>query len=236
MALLEISELNVHYGKVKAVNGISLEVEEGSMVAIIGANGAGKSSILKAISGLNPATSGEIMIYHQRINDLSPQDIVKKGVAYVPEGRALFPKMTILENLKLGAFLQKNKKSIKQSLDEVYFYFPILKERSNQVAGQLSGGEQQMLAVGRALMANPKLLLLDEPSLGLAPIMVSTIARILIEIKKNGKTILLIEQNAYIALNISDKAYVMESGSIIITDNSDKLLKNEIVKKAYLGG
>lgn len=236
MALLEVNNLNVHYKKIRAVAGISMAVEEGSIVTIIGANGSGKSSVLRAISGLKRPTSGQIIYSDQRIDRLQSQEIVRRGIAHVPEGRALFPRMTVLENLKLGAFLEKSKTEIDRSLNEVYFHFPILKERAKQMAGKLSGGQQQMLAVGRALMANPKLLLLDEPSLGLAPIMVAEIAKILLDIKEIGKTILLIEQNAYIALKIADKGYVMETGTIVMSDKSEKLLENEKVKKAYLGG
>jgi branched-chain amino acid transport system ATP-binding protein len=236
MPLLRIDDLTVHYEKVKAVNRISMYVDEGSIVTLIGANGAGKTTTLRTISGLKHPTSGEIWFSGERIDRLPPQNIVKIGVAHVPEGRNLFPRMTVLENLHMGAFLRKDRRKIAHSLKEVYLHFPILKERAKQAGGSLSGGEQQMLAVGRALMAKPRLLLLDEPSLGLAPLMVAEIAKILIDIRERGNTMLLLEQNAHMALRIADKGYVMETGSIVMADESDKLLKNEHVKKVYLGG
>jgi len=236
MPLLKIDNLSIHYEKVKAVDSVSMNVDQGSIVALIGANGAGKTSILRTISGLKHPTFGEIWFSGQRIDRVPPQDIVRRGVAHVPEERQLFPRMTVLENLKMGGFLRKDRKEISQSLEEVYIHFPILKERAKQQAGRLSGGQQQMLAVGRALMARPRLLLCDEPSLGLAPLLVAEIAKILGDIREQGRTILLVEQNAHMALSISDKGYVLETGSITLTDESNALLKNEHVKKAYLGG
>ncbi len=236
MSLLRINNLSIYYEKVKAVDSISMNVDKGSIVTLIGANGAGKTSILRTISGLKHPTSGEIWFSDQRIDRLLPQDIVKIGVAHVPEGRQLFPRMTVQENLKMGAFLQKDRKEISRSFEEVYIHFPILMERAKQQAGRLSGGQQQMLAVGRALMARPRLLLSDEPSLGLAPLLVAEIAKILVDVRQQGSTILLVEQNAHMALRIADKGYVLETGSIILTDDSSALLKNEHVKKAYLGG
>jgi len=236
MSLLRINDLSIHYEKVKAVDSISMNVDKGSIVTLIGANGAGKTSILRTISGLIHPASGEIWFSDQRIDRLPPQDIVRMGIAHVPEGRQLFPRMTVLENLKMGAFLQKDRKPIGRSLEEVYNHFPILKERAKQKAGTLSGGQQQMLAVGRALMARPQLLLSDEPSLGLAPLLVAEIAKILVDIRQQGRTILLVEQNAHMALRIADRGYVLETGSIILNDDNNSLLKNEHVKRAYLGG
>jgi len=236
MSLLKINDLSVHYEKVKAVDGISMDVDESSIVTLIGANGAGKTSILRTISGLKHPSSGEIWLFGQRIDRLPPQNIVRMGIAHVPEERQLFPRMTVLENLKMGAFLQRDRKEINNGLEEVYVHFPILKERRKQHVGKLSGGQQQMVAVGRALMARPQLLLSDEPSLGLAPLMVAEIARILVDIRKRGKTILLVEQNAHMALRIGDKGYVLETGSIVLAGESSMILKDEHVKKAYLGG
>jgi len=235
MSLLRIDDLSVYYEKVRAVNSIFMTVDEGSIVTLIGANGAGKSSILRTVSGLKRPKSGEIWFSDQRIDRLPPQEIVKVGIAHAPEGRSLFPRMTVLENLKMGAFLQKSREEMRRGLEEVYVHFPILREREKQRAGKLSGGEQQMLAVGRALMARPRLLLLDEPSLGLAPLMIAETAKIVVDIRQRGNTILLVEQNAHMALRIADKGYVLETGSIILADDSDKLLKSEHVKKAYLG-
>jgi branched-chain amino acid transport system ATP-binding protein len=236
MSLLRIHDLSIHYEKVKAVESISMDVDKGSIVTLIGANGAGKTSILRTVSGLVHPTSGEVWYSDRRIDRLPPEEIVRAGVAHVPEGRQLFPRMTVLENLKMGAFLQKNRKQISGSLEEVYLHFPILKERAKQRAGTLSGGQQQMLAVGRALMARPQLLLSDEPSFGLAPLLVAEIAKILVDIRQQGRTILLVEQNAHMALSIADKGYVLETGSITLTGESNALLNNEHVKKAYIGG
>jgi len=236
MSLLRIHDLSIHYEKVKAVQNISMNLDQGSLVTLIGANGAGKTSILRTISGLIYPTSGEIWYSGQRIDRWPPEHIVRSGVAHVPEGRQLFPRMTVLENLKMGAFLQKNRKQVAESLEEVYLHFPILKERAKQRAGTLSGGQQQMLAVGRALMARPQLLLSDEPSFGLAPLLVAEIAKILVDIRQQGRTILLVEQNAHMALSIADKGYVLETGSITLAGESNALLKNDHVKKAYIGG
>lgn len=236
MSLLRIHDLSIHYEKVRAVERISMNVDQGSIVTLIGANGAGKTSILRTISGLVHPTSGEIWYSGQRIDRWPPEDIVRSGVAHVPEGRQLFPRMTVLENLKMGAFLQKNREQVTGSLEEVYLHFPILKERAKQRAGTLSGGQQQMLAVGRALMAKPQLLLSDEPSFGLAPMLVAEIAKILVDIRQQARTILLVEQNAHMALSIADMGYVLETGSITLAGESSALLKNEHVKKAYIGG
>ncbi len=234
--LLEIKNIVVHYGRLEALKDISLEVEKGNIVTIIGSNGAGKSTTLRTISGLNHPTSGEIWFQGQRIDRLSPPKIVKEGIAQIPEGRRLFPQMTVIENLYMGAFLRKDKGEIKRGLEGVFTYFPILKERQKQYAGTLSGGEQQMLAMGRALMSHPSLLLLDEPSLGLAPFMVMEIAKIIGDIHKEGVTIILVEQNARLALRLADKGYVLETGRIALEGTGDELLNNDAVKKAYLGG
>ena len=236
MRLLNIKDLRAHYGRKEVLKGISMSVDAGVIITLIGANGAGKSTILKIISGLKKPSFGEVLFEDHRIDGLPAHEIIRLGIAQVPEGRHLFPRMTVLENLQLGAFLRKKGEETKRDLENVYTHFPILKERSKQPAGSLSGGQQQMLAVGRALMANPRLLLLDEPSLGLAPMMVAEIAKIITDIRQRGLTIILVEQNAYMALKIADKGYVLETGSIVLADDSKELLYNEHVKKAYLGG
>jgi branched-chain amino acid transport system ATP-binding protein len=233
--LLTVKNMETYYGQVKVLKGISIEVSEGEIVTLIGANGAGKTTTLKAISGLVKLRSGEIEFKSRRIDLLSPHTIIRTGIAHVPEGRNIFPDMTVFENLKIGGFILKSKEDIKQQTEKMFSYFPILEERKHQLAGTLSGGEQQMLAIGRGLMSAPKLLLLDEPSLGLSPIMVKKVGEIIREIHSLGTTILLIEQNAKMALQISDRGYVIETGSIVMQERASNLISNEKVKKAYLG-
>lgn len=235
MKVLKIENLVVSYGGIEALKGISLEVEEGKIVTLIGANGAGKSTTLRAITGLVKPTSGSITYNGIDLTNLKTQDIVKMGITLVPEGRRIFPNLTVLENLKLGAFFRKDIDVIKKDIKWIYSLFPILKERSWQLAGTLSGGEQQMLAVGRALMSKPKLLMMDEPSLGLAPLIVKDIFEIIKEIHKEGVTILLIEQNANAALRTAHSGYVLETGTIKIKGKGIELLKNEEIRQAYLG-
>lgn len=235
--MFSVEDVKVHYGKVEALKGISLDVEEQQIVTLIGANGAGKTTLLRTISGLKRPTTGEIWFNEKRIDQFSSREIVREGVAHVPEGRRVFPYMSVLDNLKTGAFTRKDSKnSIQADLEKVYGHFPILKSRSSQKAGTLSGGEQQMLAMGRALMTNPKLLLLDEPSLGLSPLMVKEIAKIIRDIHREGKSIILVEQNAALALRLAHKGYVIQTGSIVIEGACEDLLNNDAVKKAYLGG
>jgi branched-chain amino acid transport system ATP-binding protein len=236
MLPLNVKDIRVEYDGAEAIKGVSLEVDEGKIVTLIGANGAGKSTILRAISGLKRPRSGEIWFEDKRIDRLSPPAIVKLGISHAPEGRRLFPFMTVLENLKLGAFLRENKEEVAKDLEDVFTHFPILEERKRQQAGTLSGGEQQMLAIGRALMARPKLLLLDEPSLGLAPMLVQEIVEIVSVINKTGMGIVLVEQNAQIALRLAHRAYVIETGRVALHGDAKDLLDNEHVKKAYLGG
>lgn len=233
--LLEVKNLTVHYYKVAALKGISFNVEEGSVVTLIGANGAGKTTTMRTISGLKHPSSGEIWFEGQRIDKLPPERINRLGIAQVPEGRRVFPQMTVMENLKMGAYLRRDTAAINRDLESVFEHFPRLKERTGQAGGTLSGGEQQMLAMGRALMSNPKLLLLDEPSLGMSPLMIVEVAKIVRDISKGGKTILLVEQNARLALALSQKGYVLETGSIVLEGASKELIKNDQVKKAYLG-
>jgi branched-chain amino acid transport system ATP-binding protein len=226
----------VHYQKAKAVDGVSVEVPEGAVVTIIGSNGAGKSTVLKALSGLVQLTAGEIWFCDERIDGLGIHEIVKRGLVHVPEGRRLFPNLTVLSNLRLGAYLRKDKGDIKRDMDEVFEHFPRLKERRSQKAGTLSGGEQQMLAVGRALMGKPKLLLMDEPSLGLAPILVDELAPVIRNINKLGVGVILVEQNVPLALKVADTGYVLHLGRIVQEGTGDELKNSETVKKAYLGG
>ena len=233
--MLKIDDLKVRYGGIEAVKGISFEVPEGSIVTLIGANGAGKSTTLRTIAGLVKPASGRIHLQAEDITGMSPDKIVTRGITLVPEGRRVFPDLTVLENLKVGAYLRRNKDEIEHDLLWVYDLFPRLKERSWQAAGTLSGSEQQMLAVGRALMSRPKLIMMDEPSLGLAPIIVKGIFDIIKEINRMGVTVLLIEQNANMALKIADVGYVLETGRITLTGSGQELLRNEDVKKAYLG-
>ena len=233
--MLKIDDLKVRYGGIEAVKGISFEVPEGSIVTLIGANGAGKSTTLRAIAGLVQPAGGRIHFQAEDITALSPDKIVSKGITLVPEGRHVFPDLTVLENLKIGAYLRKDRDVMEHDLNWVYELFPRLKERSWQAAGTLSGGEQQMLAVGRALMSRPKLIMMDEPSLGLAPIIVKGIFDIIKEINRKGVTVLLIEQNANMAMKTADIGYVLETGKITLTGPGKELLNNEAVKKAYLG-
>lgn len=234
--MLKVEGLNIKYGASHAVKGIDLEVNEGEIVTLIGANGAGKTSILKALSGLVKPSAGTITYDGKVLNKCSAQDIMKLGISHVPEGRRIFAGMTVLENLELGAYQRKDKDGIKRDLETVYERFPILKDRSKQNAATLSGGEQQMLAMGRALMANPKILLLDEPSMGLAPILVKEIFNIIKDINAKGTTVLLVEQNARMALSIAHRAYVMETGNIVMSGTGKELSESEEIQKAYLGG
>ena len=234
-ALLTVKDLQVSYGGINAVKGIDLHVDQGELVALIGANGAGKSSSLKAIAGLLTPSAGEIHFANQETRKLPAYELVRLGLGMVPEGRGVFKRMTILENLQMGAYLKSDAKEIERKLEEVYSYFPRLKERLSQLAGTLSGGEQQMVAMGRAMMAEPKLLLLDEPSMGLSPIMVETIFDVVRSLSANGMTILLVEQNARLALQMADRAYVMESGLITLSGSGKELLEDPRVRAAYLG-
>jgi branched-chain amino acid transport system ATP-binding protein len=235
--MLEVKNLQVSYGAINALHGISLSVKAGSIVTLIGANGAGKTTTLKVVSGLLKPRSGEILYAGKNIAGLPPHQIVKLGLSHVPEGRMIFANLTVRENLLLGAYLQKDKQIIRQELEHVFALFPRLREREQQIAGTLSGGEQQMLAIGRALMSRPKLLLLDEPSLGLAPLLVKTIFEKIVEInRQQGLTILLVEQNANLALGISHLGYVLETGKIVLSGDSVTLRQNPQVQSAYLGG
>ena len=236
MAMLEIKDLHVHYGVIEALKGISLEVNEGEIVALIGANGAGKTTMMQSISGIVKKSGGEINFLNESIMKANPKHIVEMGLTQVPEGRRIFTGMSVYENLMMGAFLRKDKDGIKRDYEKVCEQFPILKERMNQDASTLSGGEQQMLAMGRALMAKPKLLLLDEPSMGLAPILVKEIFNIIEEINKLGTTVLLVEQNAKMALSIAHRAYVLETGKVVMSGTGEELAKSPDVQKAYLGG
>ncbi len=234
--MFEIRDLHVHFGGIHAIKGISLSVEDGEIVTLIGANGAGKTTTLRTASGLKTPTSGSIWIGGKDITKASPQDRVKMGLSHVPEGRRVFPRLTVLENLELGAYLRRDRAGIASDLDDVYARFPVLAERTKQSAGTLSGGEQQMLAMGRALMARPRILLLDEPSMGLAPLLVQMIFDIVKGINETGTTILLVEQNANMALQIAHRAYVMETGAIVAQGTAAELAQTEDIKKAYLGG
>ncbi|WP_342614215.1 ABC transporter ATP-binding protein [Peribacillus frigoritolerans] len=234
--MLKIEDINVYYGNIQALKGVSLSINEGEIVTLIGANGAGKSTMLKSISGLLKPKQGKIIYEGQSIGGKAAQTIVKMGISHVPEGRRVFANMSVEENLQLGAYLRKDKAGIKQDMEKVYELFPRLLERLKQQSGTLSGGEQQMLAMGRALMAKPRLLLLDEPSMGLAPLLVKQIFNIIEEINKTGTTILLVEQNANLALSIADRAYVVETGRIVLSGKSEELTASEEIKNAYLGG
>ncbi len=236
--MLKLISIHSSYGNIEALKGIDLDINKGEIVALIGSNGAGKTTTLMTISGIIRPDSGDIIFEGESIKDKAPHDIVKMGICQVPEGRRIFPKLTVLENLEMGAYTVNIKSKIskfRDNLEKIFHLFPILKERANQLGGTLSGGEQQMLAIARALMSNPKLLLLDEPSLGLAPIMVNRIFKILKEINKLNVTILLVEQNAKAALMLSNRGYVMEGGKITVSGKSNDLLNNKDVKKAYLG-
>jgi branched-chain amino acid transport system ATP-binding protein len=235
MAFLEVDDIHTFYGNIEALKGISLEVNEGECVTMIGSNGAGKSTTLRSISGLTPPRKGSIRLAGEEISLLPPQEIVRLGVCQSPEGRRCFSRMTVRENLELGAFLRRDTAGIEKDLDRVYELFPRLKERETQKAGTMSGGEQQMLAIGRALMGEPKLLLLDEPSMGIAPILVERIYETIAEINQQGTTILLVEQNANFALEVSKRGYVLETGRVSMTDSSSSLRTNPEVQKAYLG-
>ena len=233
--MLEVTGLHVAYGGIQAVRSITFHVQQGEMVALIGANGAGKTSTLKAISRVIDAVGGDVHFCGKKIDRIPPHDIIRQGIALVPEGRGVFPRLTVAENLAMGAFLRNDKPEIAADLEKIYSYFPRLKERAGQLAGTLSGGEQQMLAIGRALMSRPKMLLLDEPSMGLAPIMVQKIFEVIRLVASEGMTILLIEQNAKLALESSQRGYVMESGEITLTGEASQLLNDPKVKAAYLG-
>ncbi len=234
--MLEVKEIDVYYGAIHALKKMSLEVEQGTIVTLIGANGAGKTTTLKTISGILRPKSGTVVYKGTEISKVAPEKIVSLGISQVPEGRRVFQTMSVMENLEMGAYLRKDKKEILNDMENVFGRFPRLKERRKQMAGTLSGGEQQMLAIGRALMARPELMLMDEPSMGLAPLLVKEIFEIIKDINSRGTTILLVEQNANMALSIADKAYVIETGEIVLQGSAEQLMKSEEVKKAYLGG
>lgn len=236
MAMLKVDNINVYYGAIHALKGISVEVNQGEIVTLIGANGAGKSTTLRTISGLLKPKTGQILFEGQNIAGTAAQNIVKLGISQVPEGRRVFAHMTVLENLDLGAYLRSDSKEIKADMDKVFSRFPRLAERRSQLAGTLSGGEQQMLAMGRALMSRPRILLLDEPSMGLAPLLVKEIFSIVKDINETGTTILLVEQNAHMALSIANKAYVLETGRVTLSGDAKELAASEEIRKAYLGG
>jgi branched-chain amino acid transport system ATP-binding protein len=233
--LLETRGVHVSYGKAQALKAVSIGVDEGEVVALIGANGAGKTTLLRSISGLKPIAAGEIYFRGERIDQLPAHQLVKRGIAHVPEGRIVFGPMTVTDNLKMGAHLRRNKAEVKADIERMYEHFPRLRERGAQLAGSLSGGEQQMLAVARALMAKPKLLLMDEPSMGLSPLMVEMVGQIIRDIRAEGLSVLLVEQNATMALALSDRAYVLEVGSIVLEGPAAEVAVNEAVRRAYLG-
>lgn len=235
MAMLEVKDLEVYYGVIQAIKGISFEVNQGEVIALIGANGAGKTTILHTITGLIKAKSGSVKFEGKELNKIPAHKIVSLGMAHVPEGRRVFANLTVLENLKLGAYTRKDKQEMAEILEMIYKRFPRLEERKNQTAGTLSGGEQQMLAMGRALMSHPKIILMDEPSMGLSPIFVSEIFDIIKEISAGGTTVLLVEQNAKKALSIADRAYVLETGNIVLSGKAEDMLNDDSIKKAYLG-
>jgi len=235
VALLEVQNLHVYYGNIHALKGISFTVEEGEIVALLGSNGAGKSTTLRTISGLLRPREGQVLLEGRRLDGVPPHEIVEMGVAHVPEGRRIFGRLTVLENLLMGAFVRKDPKEIKDDLERVFTLFPRLKERMHQVAGTLSGGEQQMLAIGRGLMARPRVLLLDEPSMGLAPVLVEQIFETIQDINRQGTTVLLVEQNVYMALTVAHRGYVLETGAIAIAGTAGELRANKRVKEAYLG-
>jgi branched-chain amino acid transport system ATP-binding protein len=233
--LLQVNNISVRYGKAEALRNVSMKVDKGEIVSLIGSNGAGKTTTLKSISGLVPYYGGEILFQGRRLNGVAPHEIVRMGIAHVPEGRRVFSSMTVTENLELGAYLRNDRASVARDLDRIHKSFPVLNDRAGQKAGSLSGGEQQMLAIARALMASPTVLLLDEPSLGLSPKLVREVARIVSAINSQGVTIILIEQNARMALRLSHRAYILELGQIILEGNAKELINNEKVRKAYLG-
>lgn len=235
MAMLEVKNMEVYYGMIQAIKGISFEVNEGEVIALIGANGAGKTTILHTITGLLSPKSGSVIFEGKDITKVPAHKIVSLGMAHVPEGRRVFAELTVYENLKMGAYTRKDKDEIEQTLQMVYKRFPRLQERKNQLAGTLSGGEQQMLAMGRALMSHPKIIVMDEPSMGLSPILVNQIFDIIEEVSKSGTTVLLVEQNAKKALAIADRAYVLETGKIVLEGDAKKLMNDDSIKKAYLG-
>ncbi len=235
MAMLEIQNIHTYYGQIHALKGVSLTVDKGEIVTLIGANGAGKSTLLKTTSGLLRPSQGSILLDREDLTQYSPHKIVEKGVVQVPEGRRVFGRLTVTENLEMGAFAISDQKLIKENLDRVFNLFPRLKERYKQVSGTLSGGEQQMLAMGRALMANPRVLLLDEPSMGLAPVLVDGIFDTIRQLHAEGTTILLVEQNARMALQVADQGYVLQSGAVVSSDKAENLRQNEMVREAYLG-
>jgi len=235
MALLEVNDIHTYYGAIHALKGVSIHVEQGEIVTLIGANGAGKSTTLNTICGILHPHSGTITLDGEPIHHLPAHQIVMRGVAQAPEGRRVFGRLNVIENLEMGAYARKDKAGIKRDMERVFTLFPRLKERAKQVAGTLSGGEQQMLAIGRALMASPRLLLLDEPSMGLAPILVEAIFDTIREINSQGTTVLLVEQNALIALSVANRGYVLETGNVVLHDSAAALQKNEMVRKAYLG-
>jgi branched-chain amino acid transport system ATP-binding protein len=233
--MLELKDVHTYYGNIHALKGISLTVDKGEIVTLIGSNGAGKSTTLRTIQGINRPRSGSIVLEGEELEKLPPHEIALRGVAQSPEGRLIFPQMTVLENLEMGAYARKNKSGMAQDLERVFTLFPRLRERVSQKGGTLSGGEQQMLAMGRALMAHPRILLLDEPSMGLSPILVELIFETIQTINKEGTTILLVEQNALMALSIANRGYVIQTGEIIISDSAENLRANEMVRKSYLG-
>ncbi len=235
MAMLKVEGLHVHYGVIEAIKGIDFEVNKGEVIALIGANGAGKTTILHTVSGLIAPTSGKITFEGTDITGMPGHKIVSMGMAHVPEGRRVFQQLSVLQNLKMGAYTRKDKKEIEETLEMVYKRFPRLAERKNQIAGTLSGGEQQMLAMGRALMSHPSIILMDEPSMGLSPIFVNEIFDIIGEVSAQGTTVLLVEQNAKKALSIADRAYVLETGNIVLSGDAGELMNNDAIKKAYLG-
>ncbi|MCI9426678.1 MAG: ABC transporter ATP-binding protein [Eubacterium sp.] len=235
MAMLEIKDLEVYYGMIQAIKGISFQVNEGEVIALIGANGAGKTTILHTVTGLLSPKCGSVLFEGKDITKVPAHKIVSLGMAHVPEGRRVFAELTVYENLKMGAYTRKDKNEMEQTLESVYQRFPRLRERKNQLAGTLSGGEQQMLAMGRALMSHPKIILMDEPSMGLSPILVNQIFDIIEEVSKSGTTVLLVEQNAKKALAIADRAYVLETGKIVLEGDADQLMNDDSIKKAYLG-
>ena len=235
MSMLEVKDLKVNYGMIQAIKGVSFRVEEGEVIALIGANGAGKTTILHTITGLLAPKEGSVMFEGTDITKIPAHKIVSMGMAHVPEGRRVFANLTVLQNLKMGAYTRKDKAEIQETLEMIYKRFPRLEERQNQLAGTLSGGEQQMLAMGRALMSHPKIILMDEPSMGLSPIYVNEIFQIIQDVSKSGTTVLLVEQNAKKALSIADRAYVLETGNIVLEGRASTLLDNDDIKKAYLG-
>lgn len=234
--LLSLKEIKVQYGKAEVIHGVGLDVAEGSITGLIGANGAGKSSIMKAISGLHPISAGEIWFQNKRIDRMASHHIVRMGIIQIPERRRLFPHMSVLENIRIGAHLRKDRAGMKEELDKIWQSFPILGERRNQRAETLSGGEQQMLAICRALMAKPKLLLMDEPSLGLAPLVVESLANVIRDINKEGISVLLVEQNAGLAFSLTEQLYVLEVGNVVLEGKTKEIMNYEIVRKAFLGG